>query len=286
MHMQIDQIQEKHYNVRERVPNWLDIFQEWHARSANFRETANAQYDLRYGQSPLSTMDLFLPPHKGEELVPLHIFIHGGYWQSMDKSDFSFIAKPFVDNGVAALIVNYDLCPNVELAHIVEQMRDVVSWAWEEGESFGLDPHNIHISGHSAGGHLVGALLTTDWDSRGSHHVHNTVIKSAISISGLFNLTPLVHTSINGNVGLSHETAQALSPYGQKCFVNCPVLFVYGGLEGEGFEMQSQKGVEHFSAQGLPAELIMLENATHFDVADALADPNSPVFQWALRHAT
>ncbi|MDV7338622.1 alpha/beta hydrolase [Terasakiella sp. A23] len=286
MHMQIDQIQEKHYNVRERVPNWLEIFQHWHDRSAAFRATANAQYDLRYGQTPLSTMDLFMPLGTSDRLVPLHIFIHGGYWQAMDKSDFSFIAKPFVENGVAALIINYDLCPNVDLNHIVEQVREVVAWAWEEGESVGIDPHDIHVSGHSAGGHLVGSLLTTDWDSRGDHHVHNTVIKSAVCLSGLFSLTPLVHTTINGNVGLSHEMAHNLSPFGKTCFVNCPVLCVYGDWEGDGFEMQSQKGVEHFTAQGLSAELIRLENATHFDVADALADPTSPVFQWALRHAT
>lgn len=283
IHSQIDPVQEKHYNVRERVPNWLDVFQGWHDRSVAFRENqSNAKLDVRYGNHPKSTMDLFLPDGAGEGLSPVHIFIHGGYWQAMDKSDFSFIAAPFVKSGIACLIVNYDLCPDVDLYHIVDQMRDMIGWVWENGETVGIDPHNIHISGHSAGGHLVGSLLTTDWKEYGDHHVHDSVIKSAISLSGLFNLSPLVHTTINANVGLNHEDAQTLSPYGKKAFLHCPLLCCYGGLEGDGFEMQSEKAVEHFTSQGLTCELVKLENATHFGVADALGDEESTIFQWAL----
>ncbi|NVK17991.1 MAG: alpha/beta hydrolase [Methylocystaceae bacterium] len=285
-HPQIDPVQEKHYNVRERVPNWLEVFQVWHDRSTAFRQNhPHTQLDLRYGDHPKSTLDLFLPEAKGNKLSPVHIFIHGGYWQAMDKSDFSFIAAPFVKSGVACAIVNYDLCPDVDLFHIVDQMRDMIGWIWEHGESIGIDPHNIHISGHSAGGHLVGSLLTTDWKEDGNHHVHGSAIKSAISLSGLFNLTPLVHTTINANVGLNYEDAQILSPYGKKAFVNCPLLCAYGGLEGEGFAMQSEKAVEYFQNQGLPCQLLKLENATHFDAADALADEDSPIFLWAIKHA-
>jgi arylformamidase len=285
MTMDIDPVQETLYNVRNRVPNFLDLFQGWSQRSAAFRDHASAQFDIRYDDTPKGTMDLFKPTEfEDDTLLPLHIFIHGGYWQAMDKADFSYIAEQFVQNGIAVLIVNYDLCPDVTLDHIVEQMRAVVTWAWEKGDTYGLDPHNIHISGHSAGGHLVGELLTTDWQSRGEHPVHPSVIKSAISLSGLFDLTPLVQTTINTNVGLNVTTAQTRSPMGKPCHIHCPVLCAYGGLEGEGFEMQSAKAVEHFTAQGLKAELVKLENATHFDAVDTLADPHSVVFQWALSH--
>lgn len=286
MDRQIDPVQETLYNVRNRVPNWLDIFQDWHDRAAAFRQRATAKLDIRYGDSPLSTLDLFLPQTQDDQPVALHIFIHGGYWQAMDKSDFSFVAENFVQNGVAVAIVNYDLCPNVALDHIVDQMRDVINWAWGQGEHYGIDPHNIHISGHSAGGHLVAALLTTDWKACGTRHVHDSVIKSAISLSGLVSLHPLINTTINANVGLTPESASALSPYGQTAHVHCPTFWVYGGAEGDGFEMQSQKAQEHFQAQGLPAEILKLENATHFDVVEALTDQHSPVFQWALKHAT
>jgi arylformamidase len=277
----IDPVQEKHYNVRNRVPDFLDIFQDWAVKSHEFRQTARANLDIRYGDSPKSTMDLFLPKD-ASSLVPIQLFIHGGYWQAMDKSDFSFLAKPFVEAGKGVIIVNYDLCPNVTLNQIVEQMRQCIIWIWENAENIGVDPDQIHVSGHSAGGHLVGELLATDWPAIIGHHIPNTVIKSCVAISGLYNLSPLVQTTINTNVGLTYETAKALSPVFKDTPVKCPVFCLYGGWEGSGFEMQSRKMHEHWLAQGLNSQVISLENATHFDAVESLADINSEPFSWAI----
>ncbi len=280
----IDPVQEKHYNVRARVPHFLDIFQQWHDRSQAFRKRADVALDIRYADGEKATLDLFYPHATPRENLPVLIFIHGGYWQAMDKSASSFIAEPFVNEGIAVAIVNYDLCPNVSLAHIVDQIRQAVSWAWEDGEKYGLNPHDIHISGHSAGGHLAGELLATDWQRLQDHHVHQSVIKSCVALSGLFNLVPLVQTTINTNVGLSFEEAKRLSPLEKNCPNTCPTLAVYGGSEGEGFEMQSLKAVEHWRKEGLRADALKLPEANHFDACEALADPQSPVYQWVLQH--
>ena len=147
MHSHIDPVQEKHYNVRNRVPDFLDVFQDWAVQSHTFRETAKSELDLRYGDSPKSTLDIFLPENT-DYPVPVQMFIHGGYWQALDKSDFSYLAAPYVKAGVAIAIVNYDLCPSVSLEHIVNQMRAAIIWLYENGETHGIDPDNIHISGH------------------------------------------------------------------------------------------------------------------------------------------
>lgn len=281
MNSVIDPVQEKHYNVRERVPDFLDIFQDWAVRSQLFRIQANAQLDIRYADSPKSTLDLFLPPEI-EAPLPVHVFVHGGYWQALDKSDFSYIAEPFVNSGKACVIVNYDLCPDVTIHHIVKQIRKAIIWLWEQGESHGIDPDRIHISGHSAGGHLVGELLATNWPDIPGHHIPNHVIKSCVAISGIYNLTPLLNTTINTNVGLDFVQARELSPLFKNTQVICPVYCLYGGWEGRGFEMQSQEMHKNWLAHDLNSTLIKQENATHFDVVNSLAEPLSETFKWAI----
>jgi len=270
---EIDLVQEKLYNVRERVPNHLDVFADWREKSANYIKMANAVLDIRYGIGDKATLDLFMP--EGVTIKPpLHIFIHGGYWQALDKADQSFIAKPFVERGIAVAIVNYDLCPDVSLSYIIDQMRQMMRWAFDDGQKYGYDETQIHISGHSAGGHLVGCLLATDWVPHS-----NRTIKSCVAISGLYDLAPLVHTSINKAVGLTEDDAKRLSPLRQICFSKCPVLCLVGGVEGEGFIQQSKNAVDDWSRQGIKVDLSIIEDANHFDVVDILVDPTSKIFK-------
>ncbi len=277
----IDPVQEKHYNVRNRVPDFLDIFQDWAVRSHNYRLSVNAQLDVRYGESPKSTFDLFLPADISSP-VSTQIFIHGGYWQAMDKNDFSFIAEPFVAAGKGVIIVNYDLCPDVTLEEIITQIRDCIVWLWENGETLGVDPDNLHISGHSAGGHLVAEMLSIPWQELRGHHIPNNVIKSCVTISGLYDLSPLIQTSINTNIGLNYESAKALSPLFKDAINKCPIYCTYGGWEGDGFELQSQKAHESWLAQGINSQLVKQDNATHFDAVESLGDKTSSTFNWAI----
>lgn len=264
----IDPIQEEHYNVRMRVLNAVDYFADWKNKSEIVVKNTKAHIDIRYGAGEKATLDLFLPDGDVTH-APVHIFIHGGYWKALDKADHSFVAKAFVELGIAVLVVNYDLCPSVHLSHIVDQMGEMMAWVANNASSYGLDTDQVHISGHSAGGHLAACLLTRDLDIR---------IKSCVAISGLYDLKPLVNTSMNQDIGLSDEDAVRLSPLGQKCFSICPVLAIVGGAEGAGFLWQSQQGVEDWMRQGLTAEIITPDQANHFDVLNMFADPGSDIF--------
>jgi len=111
---------EEQYNARAAVPGHEKMFEEWRLRSADFRRQSECELDIPYASSERGTLDLFLPQQAN---APVHIFIHGGYWRAMDKSDFSFLARSLVERGVLVGIVNYGRCPTVSMDDIVQQMR-------------------------------------------------------------------------------------------------------------------------------------------------------------------
>jgi arylformamidase len=116
-------------------------------------------------------------------------FIHGGYWQALDKSDFSYLAPTFVDAGIAFASLNYDLAPQVSVEEIVRQVRAAIVWLSGHAGDYGADPERIYVAGHSAGGHLTAMALATawtDWPDAPSRPV-----KGGCSVSGVYELEPL-----------------------------------------------------------------------------------------------
>ena len=153
---------ERGYNNRAAVldhPRWLAHYP---LASAATRARLLPQVDLRYGTGQKETLDLFLPasPARGT-----FVFWHGGYWRAFDKSDFSFVALPFVAQGYAVAVINYDLCPDVSIATIVDESRRATAWLAREGRAHGANPERMVAGGHSAGGHIVAMLFATDWEA-------------------------------------------------------------------------------------------------------------------------
>jgi len=267
---------ERQYNARAAVPSHPEIFESWRSRSAAFRETADAVLDLAYGPSPAETLDLFLSGVSG---APLHMFIHGGAWQSMDKSDFSFLAEALAAAGIDVAVVNYGLCPEVSVDDIVTQMQRAVSWLWEHAREYGADPERFQVSGHSAGGHLTAMLMATDWPRRLSG-APRRLISSGIAISGVFDLEPLCQTSLNGKLGLDKEAARANSPIFQRPSApGVPLILAVGALESDGFHWQSDSMRASWRAKGVPVERTKLWDRHHFSSVEALADPDSWLFR-------
>ena len=144
------------YNNRARVPEHERIFERWRQASALTRERASRRLDLRYGDGPLQTLDLFLSPR---DKAPVLLFIHGGYWRSMDKSEHSFLAASFVADGAMVVMPNHGLCPAVSMETIALQMVQAVAWTVRHAALYGGDPRRIVVAGHSAGAHLAAMLL-------------------------------------------------------------------------------------------------------------------------------
>jgi arylformamidase len=130
------------YNNRELVPDYATYFERWKNDSNRARSTMACKLDLRFGDGPKETLDLF-PARKGDGTCMM--FIHGGYWRGLDKSDFSFLAPAWVDSGVSLAVVNYDLCPQVTIEEIVRQMLRASRWLWLHAEDYGMDQDRLYV---------------------------------------------------------------------------------------------------------------------------------------------
>lgn len=277
--MAIDPTLERQYNVRAAIPEHPAIFAAWKARSEAFRKRAGGVLDIAYGPSAGETLDLFPAGNLG---APFHLFIHGGYWQALDKADSSFVAEALVEAGVTVAVVNYALCPTVTIDAIVGQMRRALLWAWRHAGDYGADAGRIQVSGHSAGGHLVGMLMATDWPTLGAG-TPPRLIRSGIAVSGLFDLAPLRHTTINDKVGMDGETARRLSPlFLDPAVPESPLVLAVGELESDGFHGQSDALAAAWRKKGAAVERLALAGRHHLAAVEALADPATDVFRRAV----
>jgi arylformamidase len=261
---------EAEYDNLAKVPEHPAIMRRWSADATAFREAHPvAELDLAYGPSPRQVLDLFWP--SADRDAPVALFIHGGYWQRLDKSWFSHLARGLLAHGVAVALPSYDLCPQVTLAVLVDQLRDAAAFLARRHS------RKLLATGHSAGGHLTAMLMATDWRARG---LPEHSIRAGMPISGLFDLAPLVSTSINGALGLDKPEAKRLSPL----FLATPrgkLHAFVGGDEGAEYERQSRSIAE---AWGGTWERV--PGANHFTVLDPMLDPDSVMVRTALRLLT
>jgi arylformamidase len=223
---------ERGYNNRAAVPEHPYWLAQWTARSASAMELLHPSVDLRYGPGAKETLDLYLPSTPARATL---LFIHGGYWRALDKSDHGFVAPVFVAAGLAVAVINYDLCPQATVAEIVEECRRAVTWIAREGPRQGA-PAPLVIAGHSAGGHLVAMMYATDWRALG---FAQTPFAGGISLSGVHDLEPLVWFSHNVDFRLDEAEARRLSPIGHRPTTQAPLLLAVGADETPEFLRQT-----------------------------------------------
>lgn len=263
---------EANYSLRARHPERGVVYDAFSNESALLREQPNALIDVPFGDKPTSKLDIFLP--ENADGAPLLVFIHGGYWRALDKSIFSFIAQHYVEQGIAVALPNYALVPAVPLGEIIEEVCLSVHWLSTAGAShWGLDANNIVLSGHSAGGHMAAYAAS----KKNPYAVDLSPIKGVVSVSAIFDLMPLLGTSINNDLRIGESQALEYSVKPDQVTAQSLILAA-GELETEGFQQQSQifaKGCERF---GLNNQLMFIPQRTHFDILIDLAEPQYPLF--------
>jgi len=268
---------ERGYNNRAAVPDhpyWLEQFA---ARSRAALEALRPALDLRYGPGPKETLDLFLPaaPARGT-----FAFIHGGYWRAFDKSEHAFVAPPFVAAGFAVAVINYELCPSVSVATIVEQCRRATAWVAREGPRHGAAGPLV-VGGHSAGGHLTAMLYATDWRPRG---FGRAPFVGGVSLSGLHDLVPLVQSSYNVDIRLDDAEARRVSPVDCTPTTETPLLLAVGADETSEYLRQTQLLWDAWPRNRPAAmpEPLRISGRNHFNVVLDFADPASALTQATL----
>ena len=262
---------EAEYNNRARVPENTALMAGWARDAAAYRER-HAPRAIAYGPGVRNTIDFFPGDFfPGDHQGPLVVFIHGGYWQALDGSSFSHCARGLNAHGISVAIPTYDLCPHVTIEAIIQQMRAAARELARLGRP-------LVISGHSAGGHLAACMLATDWPAYDASLPKDLVI-AACAISGLFDLTPLIKTSINKALRLDEPAAKVASPLFWKPPVGRHLDAVVGGKESAEYFRQSRTMVEQWGAAGATTRFGVVPDANHFTAIAPLADPNSAMVQ-------
>jgi arylformamidase len=268
---------DREYDNRKKVidaPAWLTRFAE---ASGATRAEMPCRLDVAYGPHPDERLDIF--PAERATPAPIHVFIHGGYWQWLDKKDFSYVARAFVPAAIATVVINYALIPTVTMAELVRQCRASIVWVFRQAASFGGDPRRITISGHSAGGHLVAMLMATDWAALG---LPRDAVKAGAGISGLYDLEPIRLCYLNDVLALSPDDARAHSPIHLTPKHAGPLLLPLGALEGPEYHRQSETMQAAWRRHGGACEVLDLDGHDHFSIVWELSERDSALAR-ALR---
>ena len=269
---------DRQYNARAAIPDHPAIFERWRAQSRAARDALRCEPNCQFGPAPAETLDLYPAPAAN---APLLVFIHGGYWRSLDKQDFSFLAPAFVRAGVAVAMPNYGLAPATRIEDMVRQMLRALAWLHRTAPQLGIDARRIVVAGHSAGAHLAAMMLAADWPLL-ARDLPADLLCGAVCVSGIYDLQPLARAPfLQQDLGLDEPTARFLSPIRYRPKLATPLITAVGGDESAEFQRQNgliRAAWPHCFRQDLP-----LPGRHHLASVEALGDPGHPLFHAALR---
>ena len=258
---------EREYNNRALVPEHTAFFARWDKDSAYVRRTLDCEIDLAYGPDSRHRIDLFPAKNTRGTLV----FIHGGYWRSLDKSMFSWLAAPYVAAGIGVAMPNYRLCPAVRIDDIVEDAIAAANWLMLDGVKHRMATERVVVSGHSAGGHLTAALFATPWSKL---RFDPARIVGGVPLSGLVDFEPMRRFSFNSDFRLDDDAVARLDLYKRRPTLEAPLVVAVGGNESSEFVRQSQLLADAWRTH--VKELQILPGYNHFSIVDAFAERGQP----------
>ncbi len=251
--------------------NYAPFVAQYVARSAAAHASLPVTRELRYGPAPRATLDYFAAPANARR-PGLLVYFHGGYWQELSKAESAFLAPAWHTDGFAHAVVGYTLAPAARLPQIVEECRSAVTWLREHADALGFDPGNVVVAGSSAGAYLAAACADAPAGT----------IRGIVPVSGIFDLAPLIGTSINDALALDTAAADALDLLAAGR-AYCPAVVAWGEIETSEFKRQSRAFATRLVEAGTPCTTLEVPGRNHFDVVLDLGDPATPLFAAARR---
>ena len=275
------------YNNRALVPDHAPYFARWAEQSRKARQDLDCVIDQPFGEgrSAAEVLDIFPAaansnPRPGG--APVLVFIHGGYWRSLDKADHSFVASTLAQEGVCVVVPNYDLCPAVSISDITLQMVKALAWTYRHIAEHGGDTSRITVAGHSAGGHLAAMLLACQWPQWAAD-LPSDLVKNALSISGLFELESIRHTPfLKDALQLSAEEVRRISPAWLPAPRQGQLYSVAGADESAEFLRHNALIPKAWGKKTVPVRQD-LPGLNHFSIVDAMAQPGHRLHQLVRR---
>jgi arylformamidase len=247
--------------------DYAPFLERYRLASEAAHRSLRVERDLRYGPAPRQRIDFF-PAPPSTRPPGLLVYFHGGYWQELSKAQSAFLAPSWHAAGVAHAAVGYTLAPEAGLPRIVEECRAALVWLRAHAGGLGFDPDAVVVAGSSAGAYLAAACAIGA----------DTALRGIVPVSGIFDVAPLVGTSINDALGLDADAAAALDLLAPAARPQCPAVVAWGEIETSEFKRQSRAYAAHVVEAGRPCTTLEIAGCNHFDVILALGDPASPLF--------
>jgi arylformamidase len=274
------------YNNRLRVPSFMAHLQRWQADSAKARELQACMLNVAYGAGgQAQCLDIFPAVQQAQgkrvQNAPVLVFIHGGYWRSLDKFDHSFVAPAFTQAGACVVVTNYALCPQVSMAQIALQQVQALVWVYRHIAQYGGDPSRITVIGHSAGGHLAAMLLACTWRSLAAD-LPKRLVRNAMSISGLYDLAPIMASPyLQNDLRLTATQVQRCSP----AYFPAPkaeLIALCGADESDEF-LRHNALIQKAWGKRCVSVCESLSGLNHFSALEALCTPKHRAHALALK---
>ncbi|MEM7119953.1 MAG: alpha/beta hydrolase [Pseudomonadota bacterium] len=263
------------YDLRGRVTDHQAFFDSYDALSEQTRNGFRGNYNVSYGPDSGQKLDIFPASEPG---APVVMFIHGGYWRSLDKGNFSFVAMGLAPASATVAVINYDLAPSVDMDVIVRQCREAAVWLHDNASNWNGDGQRLYLSGHSAGGHLAAMILATDWSGFTENRIHPGFVRGMVAISGLYDLDVLRSTFLNADLRLDAHAAARNSPVRLAPFMprpHVPVHLAVGIDETDEFHRNLAQYADALDSAGVPVTAQTMPGHHHFSIIEELAEPNS-----------
>ena len=246
--------------------------------SAAARQRLKGEFDLAYGDTPRQKLDVY---HAGDSKAPIVVYLHGGYWRVGEKEKQAILAEPLVQAGFPVVMLGTDLCPAVALDEIVTQVMRGIVWVARNAQRIGGDGRRIYLYGHSAGAHLAAMGLAEDWMR---HGLPADLICGATLVSGIYDVEPVLHISVNDLIRLTPDRIDALSPQFHPPRRPLPLVLAAGGEEAPGWVAQTHEYAAVCERAGCKVEVIVVPHEGHFSTIPMQADAGHPINQAMLRH--
>jgi len=266
------------YNLRARHPDHEQEFERWRTASSLVHRIESCRRDVRYGSGAGEALDVYPSPRAN---APVLVFIHGGYWRSLDKSEHAFIAPPFTAAGALVVMPNYALCPEVGIEHIALQMTRALAWVHRNAAIYGGDPGRIVVAGHSAGAHLAAMLLSCRWKDV-DPALPPQLVHGALAISGVYDLEPLrLAPFLQDDLQLTSASVRRLSP----AFFprpRRPMFVAVGAGESREFQRQTALIRDQWGPTSVPV-CDTVPGVNHYTILHDLATPRGHLHGLALR---
>lgn len=260
------------YATRSQIGGEYDTWAaRWRRESEATRERRAPYLDLAYGPDPRHRLDLFPAPEPSGGRTPLALFLHGGFWRSRDKSDYSYVADGLASLGGSVALINYPLCPRASLWEVVRSARMAVRWLMSHAVDCGVRSTEIVVCGHSAGAHL--AAMCCCGDGTDASELPAGSIHGALLSSGLYELEPTRLCFANSDIRLDEEQVRKLSPARlAPVALAGPMLLAFGGAESEEFAWQAKNFAAAMSRVGVATETIEAPGANHYTIVPQFAE--------------